>query len=273
MIETYNIRTVKCANDIIEKSKYPIRIDPNRAKTREAKREINREAKNTSSSARNFARLLNHNFDRKDRHITVTISPEGMTKIQRRADSIAAKIKAKGKETPNVRDLLHLAMERELENWNRRILDACKKTGISFRYASAVSDIKNKDGLQTDVRLHIHAVVNKEAAEICISKWTLGEISRDQPLSEWKTASVYDWTRLANYIINQSRTIQDGKRYTISRNLEKPELKDRIAKKPFAELRPPRGAILLERSEYRRGWPQYIRYKLHPEDDEVEKEE
>ena len=102
-------------------------IDPNRAKTREA-REINREAKNTSSSARNFARLLNHNFDRKDRHITVTISPEGMTKIQRRADSIAAKIKAKGKETPNVRDLLHLAMERELENWNRRILDACKKT-------------------------------------------------------------------------------------------------------------------------------------------------
>ena len=91
------------------------------------------------------------------------------------------------------------------------------------------------------MRLHIHAVVNKEAAEICISKWTLGEISRDQPLSEWKTASVYDWTRLANYIINQSRTIQDGKRYTISRNLEKPELKDRIAKEAICRAQTSKG--------------------------------
>lgn len=284
MKETYIIRTIECSNGIVEKVKFPVRMDPNSLKTRESRREIDRQAKNTSNSARNFARILNNNFVSTDHFLTVTLSTSGMQKIMDRAASIASKMLVRGLLLPCEKDLLHLAMERELENWNRRTLTACKKAGVEFKYAAAVSDIEYDDGVPKDARLHIHAVVNKESSEIYKKKWTFGRI-HDEPLGKWKDAitdiktaqrrRVADWTRLANYIIGQSRTIENGKRYTISRNLDKPDRKpDRIAKNPYAELRPPKGAILLERGKYVPGWPQYIRYKLpRADDDDDDREE
>ena len=53
----------------------------------------------------------------------------------------------------------------------------------------------------------------------------------------------------------------DAKKYTSSRNLVRPQPKDRVAYSE-AEVRVPKGGTLLFRNEFKPGHPQYIRYVL-----------
>ena len=72
-----------------------------------------------------------------------------------------------------------------------------------------------------------------------------------------------DRTPIAEYIIRQVRRIPDAKKYRSTRNLLRPQPKDRIALSE-AELRVPTGGKLLFRQEFKPGRPQYIRYTLPP---------
>lgn len=104
-------------------------------------------------------------------------------------------------------------------------------------------------------RVHHHVIVNAEAAEIALSKWTLGGTHREN------LYDVVDQTALAAYLLNQARRLPDSKKYIPSRNLVVPKPKDRIAK-GGSELAVPRGGQLLHRAEWQPGRPQYIRYIL-----------
>ena len=255
----YVIRTIQHRNGVIEKTKFPVRsIDNN--KTREDRREINREAKNTGDARRNFARILNNNFLQGDSFVTLDLSDDGLRRVAKRADKLAAALTDKGQAMPERRDLMHQAMEQEMGNLHRRVLRACGERSIGYVYASAVSDMVDQEDTECSARLHIHMVVNAEATDIVRDKWrSMGSV-KCEPLSAWASRGVPDWTGLATYIIGQTRVVGKGKRYTISRTAQKPPHKDRIAVRPDAILRAPSGTVLLEQGAYVPGRAQYIRY-------------
>lgn len=66
---------------------------------------------------------------------------------------------------------------------------------------------------------------------------------------------------IAEYLIAQVRGTLNAKKFVSSRNLIRPQPKDRIAVSD-AEIRVPRNCKLIQRAEYKRGAPQYIRYIL-----------
>lgn len=144
------------------------------------------------------------------------------------------------------------AATKLLRNWLERVRRACKKAGVEFRYICITSDIDGDTGEL--VRLHHHAIINAEALEIALGKWTAGGSYRSM------LDGRPDKTELAKYLMDQvRRDLPDEKKYIPSRNLVHPQPKDRICA-GTAEVKPPRHAMLLHRSEYAPGKPQYIRY-------------
>ncbi len=265
----YVIRTTKCRNGVMEKTKFPVFdiADRSGTSTRDGKRAVNRVAKNAGSARRNFARLLNNNFKAGDRFLTLDLSEIGMQKVAKRAEGIRMEREKAGCPSLSEEDLMHLAMERELENLNRRVLRAIGAASSIYLYAAAVSDMAAPEEDAASARLHIHMVVNAAAAETVEQKWKAMGSVESEKLSAWASKGVPDWTALAAYIIGQTRTVENGKRYTVSRNAEKPIFSDRVAVKPEALLRAPAGSVLLEQGAYVPGRAQYIRY-IYPSFDE-----
>lgn len=143
----------------------------------------------------------------------------------------------------------------QLRLWLERVRRACKKEGVEFRYIAVTSDMDGETG--EVVRLHHHVIVNAEALEIAIGKWTAGGTYKA------KLYGVKDQTGLAQYLMDQvRRDVPDEKKYIPSRNLIRVQPKDRVSSKGSAEVKLPKGGMLLLRSEYKPGQPQYIRYIL-----------
>lgn len=146
------------------------------------------------------------------------------------------------------------AAERELRLVLRRVKRELEKEGIPMRYVAITSDMDGSTG--ETVRIHHHLVVPAQAREAFRRKWAaLGGVDWS-PLEEQD-----DYTAIAEYFIRQVRHVPDEKKYIPSRNLIRPQPRDRIAASG-AELRVPRGGALLYRNEFRPGQPQYIRYVL-----------
>ena len=99
-------------------------------------------------------------------------------------------------------------------------------------------------------------VVDRAVRDVFVEKWAgLGGV-------DWKPLSPQmDYTPLASYLIRQVRRVPDHKKYISSRNLLRVEPKDRIAMSE-AEVRVPKGGVLLFREAYHPGLSQYIRYIL-----------
>ena len=143
---------------------------------------------------------------------------------------------------------------KQLRLWLERVRRACKKAGVEFRYVCITSDIDGDTGEL--VRLHHHAIINAEAMEIALGKWVAGSTYHS------RLDGRPDKTELAKYLMGQvRRDLPEEKKYIPSRNLVHPQPKDRICAGE-AEVKPPRHAMLLHRSEFVPGQPQYIRYIL-----------
>lgn len=143
--------------------------------------------------------------------------------------------------------------KKRVRCWLERARRACKAAGVELKYVVVTSDLDGATG--EVVRLHHHVVINAEAAEIALGKWTEGETHREHLTRE------KDKLRLAKYLLEQVRREEpEEKKYIPSRNLTKVLPKDRITS--GAEVRMPKGCVLLERSEWVPGRPQYIRYLL-----------
>ncbi len=88
-------------------------------------------------------------------------------------------------------------------------------------------------------------------------KWKLGsvdyQILKDQD----------DYTPLAAYLCKQVRRQADGKKWTATRNMDKPTVSTRWAA-AGEELRPDTRAVLVERNQWEPGKPQYIRFVKRP---------
>ena len=216
---------------------------------------IKKRLQNEQNSSRKLARYLNANFNKTGWLIGLDYSPSGMKRIRARSKKIQETRKKNGESNDSAvdeRELCeYLAAGQELSNFLKRVRRECNKQGIVFKYIAVTSD---RDGRAKEkVRVHHHLVVNADVMEICKTKWTLGGFDYKNLHNE------PDYTPLAVYLVEQVRWILNANAYTSSQNLIRPAAKVGEGRNG-SELRIPRGAELLHRSEYQPGRAQYIRY-------------
>jgi len=241
------IRTYE-AGSVGEKTKFFFPGTRPKMLGRKQKSAIKKQEQNEYSALKSLARLINANFGKGDLLLGLDYSPAGMKRLKKQAKAVDG--------VEEERDKLYIAAERELGNALRRVKRDMEAEGKTLRYVSITSDMDGDTG--KPVRVHHHLIVPAEAKEAFMRKWEekgLGGVSWT-PLSPQE-----DYTQVAEYMLRQVRRIKDRNKYASSRNLVRPQPKDRIVMSA-AEVRVPKGGRLIYRSEYRRGQPQYVRYVL-----------
>lgn len=225
-----------------------------RRKDRDAAR---KQEQNEYSAQKALARLINANFGAGDLLVGLDYSEEGMEKILAWARENGLPVDSE--DEAQRMDAIWEAASHELDNALRRVKRRLKKQGMDLKAVYATSDMDGETG--EAVRVHHHLVVSAGTQEAFLGTWEkygMGSVDWS-PL--WEEQE--DRTPIAEYIIRQVRRIPDAKKYRSTRNLVRPQPKDRIALSD-AELRVPTGGKLLFRQEFKPGRPQYIRYSLPP---------
>lgn len=240
-----------------EKIKYriPGKIANNREKVR---REIARQERRQTNGMRAICRTVNASFYRDNGYlIELTVSEKGMEKLlDRQGEILEAGSRAQGgaHTAQELRTAMRDAMQKELELWLRRVRRERTKAGAELRYWAIVSQKDGKTGMPA--RVHCHVIVDKDSIAECVRKWTIGSVEYKQLWDE------PDHNDLVAYLIKQVDAGENEKRYTPSRNLERPQPVWERTVYTDAELILPKGCSLITRDEIRRGMPQYIRYIL-----------
>ena len=251
------IRTYE-AGAIGEKTKYFVPGKrPDKKLRRKDTREANRQEKNSSCAKKTLARILNANFPAGcDAYLI------GLDYAQKGMDKILSWAREQGlpMETPEEQqNSTWEAADHEMVNAIRRAKRKLPE-GAELKAVYITSDMDGETGEL--VRVHHHLVINAEALEAFKAAWEgcgMGSVDHEKL---WEHQ--LDRTPLAEYWIAQVRKIPDAKKYRSTRNLIRPEPKDKIAMSD-AEIRTPKGCELLYRQEFRKGGEQYIRYVLPKE--------
>lgn len=255
MAEGYWVIRTYEAGWIGEKTKYWVPgAKPSRSERRR-QTEIKKQEQNEYSALKNMARVMNVNYGGGDDLIGLDYSDEGLARL---IDWLIQQgVPYWTMDETEQMDALREAAERELRNCLRRVKRELAKEGkVELTYIAITSDMDGDTGEL--VRIHHHLMVPAGCREAFLKRWGQGGVDwvalEDQP----------DYTPVAEYFLRQVRKVPDAKKYMTSRNLIRPEPKDRIALTD-CEVRPPKGAALLHRSEFKPGRPQYIRYILPAE--------
>lgn len=251
------VRTYE-AGFVGEKTKFFVQGSRPTGKIRRKDRDAARkQEQNEYSAQKALARLINANFTAGDLLMGLDYSEEGMEKILTWARENGLPVDSE--DEAQQMDAIWEAASHELDNALRRVKRRLKKQGMDLKAVYSTSDMDGETG--EAVRVHHHLVVSAGTQDAFLDAWEkcgLGGVSWT-PL--WKDQE--DRTPIAEYIIRQVRRIPDAKKYRSTRNLTRPQPKDRIALSD-AELRVPTGGKLLFRQEFKPGRPQYIRYSLPP---------
>ena len=250
MKEGYWVIRTYISGSVGEKTKYWIPGPRPRRNRRNFESDIKKQQQNNAAAERQMARAMNANFKAGDILLGLDYSDDGLQKLIDRAG--VTQRMDEGERMERIRQ----AAEHELRLCLRRAKHVLTKEKQSIQYIAITSDIDGKTG--ETVRVHHHLVINSGALDAFRAKWTLGGV-------DYKILSTQkDYTPIAHYFIKQVRKIPDAKKYMSSRNLVRPQPKDRIAVNN-SELRIPTRCELLHRSEYQPNKPQYIRYYIHRE--------
>lgn len=182
---------------------------------------------NENSAARKLGRLINANYKAGDYFITLKhFEDVNLETGKKRADLF-------------------------LRNMTRKM----KKLELPFKWVLASSDLDPDTGEM--VRVHTHLVINAESLETLREKWQFGEID----VQILKNQD--DFTAIAIYMLKQVRREKsDIKKFSRSRNLIAPVPREHWVSDSY-EPTVPRGAVVVERSEYFEGMSvKYVRYIL-----------
>lgn len=251
------------AGAVGEKTKYFIPGSRPTGKVRRRDRELARKQElNERSALKSMARLIHANFRAGDLLMGLDYSQAGMKKILDWGRRHGLKVDSR--DEAQRMDAIWEAAAHELDNALRRVKRRLQKDGLELRAIYATADMDGQTG--EAVRVHHHLIVNRGTEAAFKAAWEkcgLGRVDWE-PLWEHQT----DRTPIADYILRQVRRIPDAKKYRSTRNLVRPQPRDRIALSD-AELRVPAGGELLYRGEYRPGQSQYIRYVLPPKRQKV----
>ena len=200
---------------------------------------------NERDCVKRLARAINCNFAHGDLWLTPKYDEAGMERLEAWAGEHR-------EEAASWEDAMMDAAEREGRNYLRRLIRALRKAGVrDVKYILSTAD---RDGTSGEaVRIHHHLILPRVGFELAARLWTMGTV--DYQILRAQD----DYTPLAEYICRQVRRRPDAKKYTCSRNLDKPVVSQRWAG-PGEELRPDRGGKLIHRNEWEPGRPQYIRF-------------
>lgn len=238
-----------------EKTKFWVQgARPSSRSGRKERSEIKKQEQNEYSTQKQLARLFNANFRQGDLLLGLDYSPAGMDRLEAYVAEHPFPVPESGDEQADHMEQIRQAAEREMRLCLRRVKRDLAKDGAALKYIAITSDMDGDTG--EAVRVHHHLVVNQEAREAFVRKWAeLGGV-------DWSPLSGQpDYTPVAEYFIRQVRRVPDAKKYVSSRNLVRPQPKDRVVISD-AEIRVPKGGKLLFRNEFKPGRPQYIRYVL-----------
>ena len=153
------------------------------------------------------------------------------------------------------------------EKFLRRLKYVLKKEGVALRATWVHSEIDGETGRK--VRPHVHLVLMGSGIVFRDGEWWIGEKTMTQI---WGMGSTYteplheqqDYTALALYLLRQARRGENVKKYSCTRNLEKPEITETVTYID-GPVKAPAKALLLESGEYNiETGCHYIRY-LAPE--------
>ncbi len=213
-----------------------------RSKRKKGTSTFRKQDENDRDAVKRLARTINGNFGPADYWLTPHYD-------QKRMNKLLKKLETNGLEaTPdNIRDEAVSELGRCLRRV-KRDMDADK---VPFRYIKATADIDGDTGEY--VRPHHHLIVNKEAYDYIMKHWPKEEFDC-KPLKDQK-----DYTPMAIYIIRQVRRQPDGKKFSPSRNLKKPEIEETIINVKKLMKAPP-GAKVMEASYDADKPVQYMRY-------------
>ena len=246
------VRTYE-AGQVGEKTKYFVLGDRTRRNRRKEESSIKKQEQNEYSAKKRLARLINANFTHGDILLGLDYSDASYLKLERSARKAAPDYDSLP-EDDQLRCIREAAAQ-EMVNYLRRVKRALEKEGRAdeLKYIAITSDMDG-DTKET-VRVHHHLIVPASCEHIVRMKWGHGG-TYCKPLSKQE-----DYMPIAEYLIAQVRGALNAKKFVSSRNLVRPQPKDRIAVSD-AEIRVPRNCKLIQRAEYKRGAPQYIRYIL-----------
>lgn len=246
------VRTYE-AGQVGEKTKYFVLGDRTRRNRRKEESSIKKQEQNEYSAKKRLARLINANFTHGDILLGLDYSDASYKKLERSARKAAPDYDSLP-EDDQLRCIREAAAQ-EMVNYLRRVKRALEKEGRAdeLKYIAITSDMDG-DTKET-VRVHHHLIVPASCEHIIRMKWGHGG-TYCKPLSKQE-----DYLPIAEYLIAQVRGTLNAKKFVSSRNLNRPQPKDRIAVSD-AEIRVPRNCKLIQRAEYKRGAPQYIRYIL-----------
>ena len=246
------VRTYE-AGQVGEKTKYFVLGDRTRRNRRKEESSIKKQEQNEYSTKKRLARLINANFTHGDILLGLDYSDASYKKLERSARKAAPDYDSLPEE--DQLRCIREAAAQEMENYLRRVKRALEKEGRAdeLKYIAITSDMDG-DTKET-VRVHHHLIVPASCEHIVRMKWGRGG-TYCKPLSKQE-----DYMQIAEYLIAQVRGTLNAKKFVSSRNLIRPQPKDRVAVSD-AEIRVPRNCKLIQRAEYKRGAPQYIRYIL-----------
>lgn len=246
------VRTYE-AGQVGEKTKYFVLGDRTRRNRRKEESSIKKQEQNEYSTKKRLARLINANFTHGDILLGLDYSDASYKKLERSARKAAPDYDSLPEE--DQLRCIREAAAQEMVNYLRRVKRALEKEGRAdeLKYIAITSDMDG-DTKET-VRVHHHLIVPASCEHIIRMKWGHGG-TYCKPLSKQE-----DYMPIAEYLIAQGRGTLNAKKFVSSRNLIRPQPKDRVAVSD-AEIRVPRNCKLIQRAEYKRGAPQYIRYIL-----------
>lgn len=246
------VRTYE-AGQVGEKTKYFVLGDRTRRNRRKEESSIKKQEQNEYSAKKRLARLINANFTHGDILLGLDYSDASYKKLERSARKAAPDYDSLP-EDDQLRCIREAAAQ-EMVNYLRRVKRALEKEGRAdeLKYIAITSDMDG-DTKET-VRVHHHLIVPASCEHIIRMKWGHGG-TYCKPLSKQE-----DYMPIAEYLIAQVLGTLNAKKFVSSRNLIRPQPKDRVAVSD-AEIRVPRNCKLIQRAEYKRGAPQYIRYIL-----------
>lgn len=246
------VRTYE-AGQVGEKTKYFVLGDRTRRNRRKEESSIKKQEQNEYSTKKRLARLINENFTHGDILLGLDYSDASYKKLERSARKAAPDYDSLPEE--DQLRCIREAAAQEMANYLRRVKRALEKEcrADELKYVAITSDMDG-DTKET-VRVHHHLIVPASCEHIIRMKWGHGG-TYCKPLSKQE-----DYMPIAEYLIAQVRGELNAKKFVSSRNLIRPQPKDRVAVSD-AEIRVPRNCKLIQRAEYKRGAPQYIRYIL-----------
>lgn len=194
---------------VVEQVIYPAAAGKGTRAPRSGNSDPQKQEHNNHAALRTVDRALNTNFGPDDLFVTLTYDKANYEQLK---TGMPASIN-------EVEQLQYIctAAKHQLRLYLKRLRRAAQRENIQLTYIVVTSQVSPDTGEYK--RVHHHLVVCGDAEHHLKPKWGKGDVWIGSVIDE------PDHQRLAKYLLNQGDSAGNSKRYTLSRNLRKPDVR------------------------------------------------